>query len=314
MRKNKKKNNSNNKLYPILLVIATLFMGIGYAMVNSVTLEVEGSSFALLQDGVFITEVNYKSNVEADTTGSTINYALGTMVDSHIVLGSVDNSTITYQIVVYNNTDKEQMFIGVLTDNADDELSSNANIEYSLSGLLEYTTTIAPKSSIDFTITFKYATGADLTQNTLDSKLNFRFKEVPRLFLNNEGETYTLSDIYPDYTPQEYIFTVSNYNETVTNSVPMTYYFETTIDSPLTAKIYDESGNEVTEGITIESNGEEVEHTYTLKIIWDNSNPEDDIDYNNADEYADREFQCYVVLKAIPTEEKYMDYVMHYRI
>lgn len=232
------------------------------------------------------------------------------MFGSTIVLGNVDSSLITYKINLYNNSDKDYLFIGTLTSDVDDALYSNENIEFVLNGLEDYTTTIGPKESIDFTITFKYKTDADVNENTLTSKLNFRFKEVPVLTLDGEGQTYNLSDIYPNYTPQDYEFIVSNYDEDGINNVPMSYYFETTIDSPLTVKIYDENDNEVSGNMTIEGDGvQKVDHTYTLKVIWDDSNPASDFSYNNS-EYANKEFECNVVLKASPDSDKYLNYAI----
>ena len=139
--------------------------------------------------------------------------------------------------------------------------------------------------------------------------MNFRFKVLPKLVLSNDGEAYTLNDIYPDYTPQEYKFTVENYySDTDINTVPMNYSFVTTIDNPLTAKIYDESGKEVTSEISIEGDGTtQTTHTYTLKIIWDDSKS---TEYNNP-EYAGQEYNCSIALTAIPNgedKEKYIDY------
>jgi len=48
-----------NKLYPIFLLIATFFMGIGYAAINSISLNIEGTAIANYPKGLFISEVNY---------------------------------------------------------------------------------------------------------------------------------------------------------------------------------------------------------------------------------------------------------------
>lgn len=122
------------------------------------------------------------------------------------------------------------------------------------------------------------------------------------------GEVYSLNDVYPDYTPQEYEFSVSNYDDTDINSVPMTYYFEDTIDSPLSIKIYDESGNEVLDSVTIDGDGQtKIKHTYIVKVIWDDSSVGES--YNSAD-YANKEYNAKIVLKAYPGNEKYLDYTL----
>lgn len=297
-----------SKFLPILLILATFFMSVGYAQMNSAELNVGGIVQSYLQDGVFISDVNYLSNVSADTTSSKINYYIGTMLDSKVVLGNSLNSSLTYKISIYNNSDVDYLFIGLLTDEDNNTLYSNDNIEIILDGIEEYETTIEPKQTINFTVTFKYIEGADILQNILSSKLNFRFQEVPILTLSNENEIYTLNDIYPGYTSQEYEFTVTNYEGEKINNVPMSYYFETTISSPLTVKIYDKDGNEVKDLINIEGDGQQkVTHTYTLKVIWDDSNPSDEIAYNSV-EYANKQFYCNIALIYVPDSDKYLEY------
>ena len=58
---NTKENKSllYSKALPILLFLATLFMGMGYAAYTSVSLEVLGTAVAKAQDGVFITDTYY---------------------------------------------------------------------------------------------------------------------------------------------------------------------------------------------------------------------------------------------------------------
>lgn len=300
-----KRKKQKTLKYTALILIATLFIGIGYAKVSDNNLNIEGVGEASLPKEVLITDVTYLSDVEADTTNSKINHYTGTMLDSQIVLGPNSTSTITYQISIYNNTDQDQIFIGVITDLTDDTLYSNPNIEFSVTKLEEYVTTLSPGKSINFEITFKYNEDSDLTNNTLISKLNFRFKEIPTLILSNEGENYTLDDIYPN-SDKEYEFTVSNYNDTNTNTVPMTYSFETTIDSPFIIKIYDEEGSEVTDNINLDTDSK-IKHNFTLKVIWDNSANEN-IDYS---EYENKEFVSNIILKAIPNDsEKYLEYVI----
>lgn len=194
--------------YSVLLFIAILFMCIGYAEISGVLVNITGTVEATSQEGVFIADVVLKENNNADTEHSKINYYIGTMLDSQIALGNTADSTITYEITLYNNSDKDYVFIDVLTDTTDATVYDDENIEFTVSGIEEYKTTIAPTQSLKFTITFKYKDGTNITNNTLISKLNFRFKESPKLVLSNEGESYILNDIYPDYTSKEYTFTV----------------------------------------------------------------------------------------------------------
>ena len=64
----KKKNKiyfSINKLFPIFIFIVTVLMSIGYASINSIFLEIGGEITAKESSGIFITKVNYLSNVDA---------------------------------------------------------------------------------------------------------------------------------------------------------------------------------------------------------------------------------------------------------
>ena len=294
--------------YSVLIFIAALFMSIGYAEISGSIINITGTVEAKAQEGVFIANITKNSG---DTTDSKINYYIGTMFESKTVLADNENASETYEITLYNNSEKEYVFLGTLTDTEDGKLYDNENIEFTVTGIEQYKTTISPTQSLSFTITFKYKDGTNRIKRELNSKLNFRFKEIPKLVLSNENQTYTLNDIYPDYIPQEYKFTVSNYySETEINAVPMTYSFVTTIDSPLTAKIYDESGEEVTKGISIDGEGKtQIVHNYTLKIIWDNTNSTTNIDYNSSD-YANKQFKCNIALNAVPDDKKYMEYVV----
>ena len=223
-------------------------------------------------------------------------------MDSKIVLGSLSTSSITYEVTMYNSTEKEYLFIETITDKTDKTLYSNTDIEYSVN-IHEYETTISPKSSMTFEITFTYKEGANLSNSILESKINFRFKEKPILNLSNEGQTYKLERIYAGYTSEEYEFTVTNYNESNINEVPMSYYFETTIEGPLTVQICDEDGNEITGEIEIEGDGKtKTTQTYKAKIIW---NSED-----NDAKYEGQQYECKINLKATPDDEKYMEYII----
>lgn len=302
-----KNKNHKQSFFYMLMIIATMFMSVGYASINSITATISGNLMAEVQEGVFIRNVTYTPSSTEGTTSQKINYYVETLLDTEITLDSNTNSTITYEVSIYNNSNKDYVFIGAIADTTDSNSYSNTNIEYILNNITEYSTVITPKDTITFTITFKYK-GTDVSNNTLKSKINFRFEEIPTLKLNNTGETYTLNNIYPDYEPQEYQFTVSNYNAESINNVPMTYSFETSIDNPLSAKIYDYLGNEVTGSIDINGNGtEQIEHTYTLKIFWDDSNTTENIAYNSS-EYAAKEYNCNVSLIATPTNVDYLDY------
>ena len=88
----------NKKLLLFLaLVIAILFMTVGYASIDSITGEITGNAIAKLQDGVFITDVEYVSDNEAKVNSSKIEKLVGTMMKSTVELSDTNvDSSITY--------------------------------------------------------------------------------------------------------------------------------------------------------------------------------------------------------------------------
>ena len=293
------------EVYSVLIFIATLFLSIGYAEISDVLLNVTGTLNATVQEGVFITNI---SNISEVTTTSKVNYFIQTIFDSTTVLENSETSSQTYQISLYNNSSKDYIFIGALTDTIDGTLYDNNNIVFYVTGIEQYLTTIGPKQSLNFNITFKYKTDAELSQNILNSKINFRFKEKPKIELSNAGQTYTLNDISPDYTPKEYEFSVRNYEGEELNFVPISYSFDIKIDKPLSAKIYDENNEEVTGIIRLPGDGQTMqENEYTLKIIWDDSNEEANIKYDSS-KYEYKQFSCKITMTSTVDDEKYLDY------
>lgn len=305
--KHSKRKNKVFEAYSVIILIATLFMGIAYAEITGTQMIIEGTAIANIQEGVFISDAQYlSSDTSTDETKSNINYYTKTVLDSEIELGTNSSSYITYEISVYNNTDTEQMFIGAFSDDTDLESYTNSNITYSLN-INKYTTTILPKEELKFEITFEYLDSTNITDTNLKSKINFRFKEKPILVLEQDG---TIENIYPDCEPKEYTFAIKNYVGEKINSVPMDYTFDIEIDKPLTAKIYNQEGEEITKGDAVI--GEATETTYTIKVMWDNTNPEEGIEYNNA-QYAKETFNCKINLISKPNgddKEKYDGYTI----
>ena len=108
------KEKKNKKfLFPTFILLATIFMGIGYASINSISIGIGGEIIAKEVDGIYITETKYVSDVNADVSSSKILNAYQTNLDSHIVLSDTDpNSSITYEVTIYNSTNRDYLFIG----------------------------------------------------------------------------------------------------------------------------------------------------------------------------------------------------------
>ena len=77
---------SKNTILLFILLLAILLMGIGYASINSITGEIEGTVIAEVQSGVFITNIEYVSDVDANINTSKIEYYIGTMMQSTVEL------------------------------------------------------------------------------------------------------------------------------------------------------------------------------------------------------------------------------------
>ena len=214
------------KVFPVMILIASLLMSVGYASVNSILIGFNGTAIAKLPSGVYITEANYNSNVDANLAESTILSAYQTNLNSKVVLSSTNPaSSITYTINIINTTDKTQVFNGVeyLPENY-----SNNDITYLLNGLA-INDELEPGQNVTFTITFYYRNNTLSSNNTLNSIINFDF---------SEKQSNTLKDMILAHntviTTPPTLTTSSNnspnepsglYVSTETNTTEPTYYF-----------------------------------------------------------------------------------------
>ena len=190
------KLRNNNMIFLLLLIISTLFMGIGYASINSITGDITGTAIAELQDGIFIADVQNVGNIEADLDASEIIYYFGTMMHSKIVLSNTNpNSEIEYKVTVYNNSNNIATFLEV---EYSEEYYDNLGIYFEISGF-NIGEEIAPKETKDIIIKFKYKDNVLQESNILNSYLNFKFGLPSRLmFANTNFQTYLNSGIKED--------------------------------------------------------------------------------------------------------------------
>lgn len=181
MKKLRKKRipTSINKLFPILILVATMLMGIGYASINSIITRINGDIVAKNQEGIFITEVNY---IERDNSlpneTHKVYFADGTLLKSSITLEPNDlTSEVSLKVSFYNSTEydlafKDIVYAEEITDEVDD-VYSNSNIIYTFTNQNK---TIAKNGgTLEVIITFKYSEIDESTSNILNSILNFKF-------------------------------------------------------------------------------------------------------------------------------------------
>lgn len=177
----------NKKLLLFLaLVIAILFMTVGYASIDSITGEITGNAIAKLQDGVFITDVEYVSDNEAKINSSKIEKFVGTMMKSTVELSDTNvDSSITYKVTVYNSYADTAVFSDVLYG---DEFYDNTDITFEITGF-KPGEKIGPSESKDIIITFKYSGTTVPSNNVLNSYLNFKIT-VPNRMVASSNNGY----------------------------------------------------------------------------------------------------------------------------
>lgn len=182
----------------VMLLISTTFMSIGYAAINSITAEINGTATVNVQSGVFITDVEYFSDVDAHIAQCEINNIYGTLLDSKIYLSETNNaSSVTYTITVYNRTDETYAFKGVVYDQS---AYSNEDIKCEVSDI-NVNDTLGSNGTKTFKVTFSYRNGLS-TNNILTSIVSFAFGVNHTITYNNitgsgypaniaDGLTYT---------------------------------------------------------------------------------------------------------------------------
>ena len=81
----KKRNRKFSfSIYSFLILIATICMAIGYAAVNSVSLDIDVEAGAIEQNNIFITDAQYVGNVDADLTASKVVTTYQTLFQSEV--------------------------------------------------------------------------------------------------------------------------------------------------------------------------------------------------------------------------------------
>lgn len=234
--KKKKKNKlpyCYNKMFPLLLFVATLFMGIGYATINSISLEVSGTALAQEPDGLFISLIEFSEskneNIEKMNTISTFQ----TTLNSEVILSNNDpQSYVSYIITIYNNTSDNYYYMGTVFV---DDFYNNEDIVYTVEKI--NTDSILRSNSVAvFEITFQYKDSTLPDSNILNSYIKFCFSKahlvkyknltgnnLPEYVIDGEDLSITFTDNIPvevqvycddilvtDYTYSNNILTITN--------------------------------------------------------------------------------------------------------
>lgn len=282
---NEKRFFSKQFFYLVLMIIAVLFMGIGYAAINSIVFEIGGQVSAKAPEGVFITDVNYSTDYQADLTNSKIKNIYQTNFSSSIALSpTIAYSYITYDVTIHNSTDKAYSFVETSylpgTDTYDNE-----NIVFNLTGLSPGNK-IASKQTITFKITFSYKNYVIPASNQLNSMINFKFEEVeeepvvPAGTLINSGSEdkifgYSLSKSY-----LEAIYTV-NHKNIPANAID-TWDASVEGNNSITAWTIDADGNSLRE-LYIGTDGGKIMLPQNSSYMFSSYNNVNTMDFSNVD-------------------------------
>jgi len=180
-----------NKLFPILILIATIFMGVGYASINPISLVFNGEVDAKVQDSIFITEVEYiERNDSLPNENYSISYADNTILKSSINLEPNDlTSEVSLKVTFYNSTEDDYVFKDVIYDEdlvaEMKDIYSNSDIVYTFTNQNEIITKNG--GILEVIITFKYAEISESTSNILNSILDFDFQINKYIVVNFDG-------------------------------------------------------------------------------------------------------------------------------
>ena len=127
-------NKKNNLIYIIflLLMLTTISLGVGYAQISGIGLDISGQAVLDRQTGVVISNIEFLSGNGINPSESSINTYYKALLDSTIVLGNDSSSNITYQVTITNLTNEDYYFVNALYDS---EFYDNNNITFELANI-----------------------------------------------------------------------------------------------------------------------------------------------------------------------------------
>ena len=178
--KTKKPIYSKKYFFPVFILIATLFMSVGYAAVNSVILSISGTAVAKVEEptGVYISDAHIDYGVgNGVAENSKITQVYQTNFGSTVVLDSSSRwSYIYFVVTIYNSTDDDHQYVG--PEYVEGETTyDNTGIVFTISDL----TTgyiLKSKESVTFSILFSYKNYVVSGSNVLNSIINFKFESL----------------------------------------------------------------------------------------------------------------------------------------
>jgi len=166
-------------------------------------------------EGLFIYDVNLVEAVDAETN---VNSYANTDLNVGMTLSNANaNSSVTYEVVIYNNTDIPYTFSTVELI-ASSGANNNSNITYSLSGISNGDVILSNKNQNNFKkfrITYYYK-NSSLVNNELNSYLQFNFNEKKLWDVGNVfGEMSTSISVssipgYSNFTNSNFVLDITS--------------------------------------------------------------------------------------------------------
>ena len=183
--------NKKLKLFMILIGISTISLGIAYASISGIDLNIIGKSTSMATSVIKITKIELEDSYNADIENSDIIKTQKTLLQSRVVLGLDKDSYITYRVTVKNDSDDDLYYIET-NQNSDfyynDLNNYNDEIVYEISGIEQYEKIVVGEEK-SFLVTFKYnVENSELITEeniVLNSYLNFKFKKLYNVTYNN---------------------------------------------------------------------------------------------------------------------------------
>ena len=106
-----------NKVFICLILIATMFLGIGYSAIQNVSLNIEGELIAKVPNDVLIVDAKLIESKNIDEQNTKILNIYKTMIQTKIVLSAeTTDSYAKYEIKLHNNTDINYYFVETNTE------------------------------------------------------------------------------------------------------------------------------------------------------------------------------------------------------
>lgn len=159
------------------IILSTCCLSIGYAELNTLTLRLDGKVSAKPINELIITQIQYDTSNEADIMNSVVHQYSGTNMESTISLTDNANSSITYNITMYNGDTQVYLYKEV---EYIDECYDNSDIVFEINGL-KPGDTINKYETITFSITFHYLNGVVPENKVLKSYLKFKFEKATEM-------------------------------------------------------------------------------------------------------------------------------------